>query len=70
MRSSLRKSGLILGLGSLIFYCSCERHRVDELPLEHNTKAPAAEHTEGVHASPSPAAHSTPANFFPDKKKP
>jgi hypothetical protein len=70
MRSFLRKACLTLAAGSLIFYCSCERHRVDELPLEHNAKAPAAEHAENAHASPSPAAQSTPANFFPDKQKP
>jgi len=73
MRSFLRKAGLILGTGSLVFFLSCERHRVDELPDEHETKARAEEHasmTHESHASPSPAARNTPANFFPDKPKP
>jgi len=73
MRSFLRRAGLILALGSLVFFLSCERHHVSELPLEEHAKAPAEEHasmTHESHASPSPAARSTPANFFPDKPKP
>jgi hypothetical protein len=70
MRSFLRKATLSAAAVSLIFSCSCERHRVDELPMESHTKASAEEHGSTTHASPSPAAHSTPANFFPDKPKP
>ncbi|MFZ1220214.1 MAG: hypothetical protein WAO00_13040 [Chthoniobacterales bacterium] len=70
MRSFLRNAGLTAAAGSLIFYCSCERHRVDELPMESHTKAPAEEHGSTAHHSPSPAARSTPANFFPDKPNP
>jgi len=74
MRSFLRRAGLILALGSLAFFLSCERHQVGELPLEEHAKAPAKEHaaatTHAHDASPSPAARSTPANFFPDKPKP
>jgi hypothetical protein len=73
MRSFLRRAGLILALGSLAFFLSCERHQVGELPDEHTTKAPAEEHSSmshESHASPSPAARNTPANFFPDKPKP
>jgi len=71
MRSLLRRAGLILALGSLVFFLSCERHHVGELPLEPETKAPANEHAaKSPHVSPSPAARSTPANFFPDKPKP
>jgi hypothetical protein len=73
MRSFLRRAGLILALGSLVFFLSCERHQVGELPDEHTTKAPAEEHasmSHESHASPSPAARNTPANFFPDKPKP
>src|SRR2546423_10685546 len=73
MRSFLRKAGLALALGSLVFFLSCERHRVDELPIEPQAKAPAEKHasmTHESHTSPSPAARSTPANFFPDKPKP
>jgi hypothetical protein len=73
MRSFLRRAGLILATGSLVFFLSCERHHVGELPGEHETKAPGEEHastTHEPHASPSPAARNTPANFFPDKPKP
>jgi hypothetical protein len=73
MRLFLRRAGLILATGSLVFFLSCERHHVGELPGEHETKAPAEEHaatTPVPHAPSSPAARNTPANFFPDKPKP
>jgi hypothetical protein len=71
MRSFLRRAGLILATGSLVFFLSCERHHVGELPLEEHAKVPAEEDgATTTHASPSPAARSTPANFFPDKPKP
>jgi len=38
--------------------------------LEPHAKVPAEDHAAPTHASPSPAARSTPANFFPDKPKP
>jgi len=70
MRSILRRAGLILATGSLVFFLSCERHRVGELPLEPETKASAEHHAATTHASPSPATRATPANFFPDQPKP
>jgi hypothetical protein len=78
MRSFLRRAGLILALGSLACFLSCERHHPDELHSAHNDhKAPGGDHHQAAgdhqattHASPSPAARSTPANFFPDKPKP
>jgi hypothetical protein len=73
MRLFLRRAALILATGSLVFFLSCERHQVGELPEEPATKAPAEEHAPASHeshASPSPAARNTPANFFPDKPKP
>jgi hypothetical protein len=70
MRLFLRRAGLILATGSLVFFLSCERHHVGELPLEPEAKAPAEHHAATTHASPSPAARSTPVNFFPDKPKP
>jgi hypothetical protein len=69
MRSILRRAGLTLSAGLLIFCCSCERHHVGELPLEQETKA-SGEDAAITHASPSPAARATPANFFPDQAKP
>jgi hypothetical protein len=71
MRLFLRRAGLILATGSLVFFLSCERHRVGELPLEEHAKVPAEDHAATTpHISPSPAPRSTPANFFPDKPKP
>jgi hypothetical protein len=73
MRLFLRRAGLVLATGSLVFFLSCERHHVGELPGDHETKAPAEEHASTMHeshASPSPAPRNTPANFFPDKPKP
>jgi len=82
MRPLLRKAALVLALGSLVFWFSCERHHVSELEGEHQTetKAPAEEHssrteqpaatTHSTHTSPTPEPRNSPANFFPDKPKP
>src|SRR3954464_1664795 len=83
MRLDLRKAGAWAAIVSLIFWCSCERHHVGELPDENattETKAPAAEQdsrsdqptatTNTSHTSQSPAPRNSPANFFPDKPKP
>ena len=82
MRLFLRRAFLVLATGSLVFFLSCERHQVGELPDQlEKTKAPAEEHASTMHeshastvheshASPSPAARNSPANFFPDKPKP
>jgi len=83
MRLDLRKAGAWFAIVSMIFWCSCERHHVGELPDEHattETKAPATEHdsrsdqptatTNTSHTSQSPAPRNSPANFFPDKPKP
>jgi hypothetical protein len=70
MRFFLRRTGFALVTGLVIFCCSCERHHVDEIPVEQEktsgeTHAPAA-----PEASPTAATRATPANFFPDKPKP
>jgi hypothetical protein len=69
MRFLLRRASLALASGLLIFCSSCERHHVGELP-DHGKKDHGAAHATKDHASPSPAARGTPANFFPDKPKP
>jgi hypothetical protein len=69
MRLLLRRAGLTLAAGLLIFFCSCERHHVDELPAEHQTKAGETDASKPPEAA-SPEARSSPANFFPDKPKP
>ena len=79
MRPLLRKAGLVLALGSLVFWFSCERHHVGELEGESHTeaKAPANEHSltaeqpaATTHTSHTPEPRNSPANFFPDKPKP
>ncbi|HEX4640445.1 MAG TPA: hypothetical protein VH252_03615 [Chthoniobacterales bacterium] len=82
MRFDLRKTGAWFAIVSLIFWCSCERHHVGELPDEHATTEPKAsthEHemksdqsapTTHHHMAPTPAPRNSPANFFPDKPKP
>jgi len=82
MRLFLRRAGLILALGALVFFLSCERHHVGELPNEQATETrPAAEEpdsrsdqptstTNTSHTAQTPAPRNSPANFFPDKPKP
>jgi hypothetical protein len=72
MRSFLRTFAGCLSAAALIFFCSCERHHPDELPVEEHGKAEPAkgEHaahsdkrnTDQAHISPAP----TPAQFFPE----
>jgi hypothetical protein len=67
MRFFLRRAGLVLATGLLIFCCSCERHQVGELPENESKKHGDTQSTK-EHASTSPV--NSPANFFPDKPKP
>jgi len=84
MRFDPRKAVAWCSAVSLIFWCSCERHHVGELPDEHataETKATTEEHAPAS-AQSAPAMHdhsqmaatpeprNSPANFFPDKPKP
>jgi hypothetical protein len=79
MRSFLRKAGLVLATGSLVFFLSCERHHVGELeghtegdaPHQHDMKSdqPTAT-TNHSHTAQTPDPRNSPANFFPDKPKP
>jgi hypothetical protein len=69
MRLLLRRAGLTLAAGLLIFCCSCERHHVDELPAEKHAKTGETDAAR-PHEAASPEARSSPANFFPDKPKP
>jgi hypothetical protein len=70
MRFFLRRAGLALATGLLIFCCSCERHHVGELPEDLKSAHDGETHATAPHASASPIARRTPANFFPDKPKP
>jgi hypothetical protein len=83
MRFDFRKAIAWSSAATLIFWCSCERHHVGELPDEHatgETKSATEEHAPASDKS-TPAMHdhshmatpeprNSPANFFPDKPKP
>jgi hypothetical protein len=61
MRLFLRVTVLSLAAGSMILWCSCERHHPDELaPAQDTAHAEGAK--PGEHASPT--ATRTPAQFF------
>jgi hypothetical protein len=49
MRSFFRKTGLVLALVSLVFFLSCERHHVDELPNVHAAQDETNPAAEGHH---------------------
>ena len=60
---------------SLLLICSCEKHRVGEMPEEQKEhvelarkgkKGPTSEEAKTDARGPSP----TPADFFPEKKNP
>jgi hypothetical protein len=77
MRFSFRGINLGLGSAALIFFCSCDKHHLGEMPevqKEHvelakpgEAAAPAANESKASSThGPSP----TPAEFFPEKKSP
>jgi hypothetical protein len=70
MRFFLRRAGLVLAAGLVIFCCSCERHRVGELPEHEHAKAHSDVDATNAHALVSPVPRNSPADFFPDKPKP
>jgi len=82
MRFDFRKAFAWFAAVSLIFWCSCERHHVGELPNEQTTETKTAAHehdsksdqppstTNASRTSQTPAPRNSPANFFPDKPKP
>jgi len=83
MRFDFRKAFAWFAAASLIFWCSCERHHVGELPNEHattETKATTEQHdahsdqpaamSPHSHTAQTPEPRNSPANFFPDKPKP
>jgi hypothetical protein len=68
MRFGLGKCIAILGAAALLLICSCEKHRVGELPETHKEHADSAK-PPGHHQPAAPAGTSTsptPAEFFPE----
>jgi len=74
MRLLLRRSALALATGSLILWCSCERHHLGELPEEQRVKPVDRASDTAEPKAPSrafaPVASATPAEFFPAKTNP
>jgi len=64
MRFFLRRAGLTLATGLIIFCCSCERHHVGELAMEHEGKGHEADVAKPD--APKPDPRMSPANFFPE----
>ena len=80
MRFDFRKAFAWFAAASLIFWCSCERHHVGELPNEHattETKATTEQHdahsdqpaamSPHSHTAQTPEPRNSPANFFPER---
>jgi len=75
MRCSLRQLAVVSSAVTLLFFCSCERHHPDELPVEKHAKPAADKHGHAGHGEkrdhsvePSRTApvSPTPAQFFPE----
>jgi hypothetical protein len=73
MHFALRNTAILVVIGLLILCCSCEEHRVGELPTvqrEHFELAGGSEEDSDVvkerSAAPAPSsANPTPPEFFP-----
>jgi hypothetical protein len=75
MRFGLRKFTAVSACTSLILFCSCEKHRLGEMPdAQKEHLDPAAQPAKTSSASPerstssSPSPSLTPAEFFPGTK--
>ena len=71
MRCSLRQIAVLSSSVTLIFFCSCERHHPDELPVEDHAKPALDKHehsgrSEKSAVEPSRMTSPTPAQFFPE----
>jgi hypothetical protein len=73
MHFSLRKTAAVISIGSLIFYCSCEKHRLGEDPDVQKERVDGAKGGDDENASAASKAdvtesatpRPTPAEFFP-----
>jgi hypothetical protein len=76
MRAGFRRTGILFGMAALVFWCSCDKHKLGELPEVQKEHVDLAhEAREAPAASPEATAVSaeatpTPAEFFPEKKSP
>ena len=67
MGFSLRKSALLSAYAGLVLICSCDKHRVGEMPEVQREKG-AVEHSPAPKSAGAPSASPTPADFFPASK--
>ena len=73
MRSSFRAFCATLAVVGLVFFCSCDQHKVGELPEVQKEHVIGEHEKEGVSHESGPSAEKTtptPAEFFPEKKSP
>ncbi len=71
MGFSLRKCIAFSAFASLPLFCSCDKHKVGELPevqKEHVYPESATEEGPAAPVAPTPAVTPTPADFFPGNK--
>src|SRR4051812_38784877 len=72
MRSLLRAAGVFSATVWLIFFGSCDQHRLGEMPevqKEHADPARGGKDAPVPAAKGSTEATATPAEFFPEKEK-
>jgi hypothetical protein len=64
----LRQTGIALGIGSLIFCSSCEKHPLGEMPeVQREQIDPAKAWSQASEMDPERSSSSpTPAEFFPE----
>jgi hypothetical protein len=68
MELLLRRTGIALVSGLLIFYSSCEKHPLGEIPeVQREQVDPATKSRSAVNETDSdkPSSSATPAEFFP-----
>jgi hypothetical protein len=68
MRSGFRRLGILCGIATLIFWSSCDKHKLGELPevqKEHVDLAKEAPAPATAPASPGASTSPTPGEFFP-----
>lgn len=69
MRSSFRELGRVLAAGALVWFCSCDKHKLGEMPEVQKEHLPPG-HSKAPAATATPQASATPAEFFPEQETP
>jgi hypothetical protein len=69
MPPPVRKSSVLLTIGALILFCSCEKHHLGEYPEVQREQIDSRQAAKPA-AETAPEGQPTPAEFFPPKKSP